>query len=85
MKAFQELCSYLDENYESQYSLTELLNFMNERLDDYNSYTAKHLKAKLLEHYGDIIITIIKGKSNIVVSETLATKFYLRNGTWTKQ
>lgn len=42
LKAFQELCSHLDENDECQYSLTVLLNFMNERLDDYNSYTATH-------------------------------------------
>lgn len=66
---------------ECQYSLTELLNFTSECLDDYNCYTAKHLKAKLLEHYGDIIIiTSIIGKSNISSFRDTSHKILLE--TW---
>ena len=65
--AFSNLCTYLDENDECQYSLSELLEQMDTYLDGQQGYTSRHLQSKLEEHYGDkITITRIPGKSNIV-------------------
>ena len=64
---FIELCSYLDENEECQYSLPELLDYMETFLNGEEGYSMKYFKQKLKEHYGDdIIITCIPGKPSIV-------------------
>ena len=66
-KASQELCKYLDTNDECQYSISELLNYMDRFLDGKEGYTPKHLKTKLLNHFKDnITITSLSGKESVV-------------------
>ncbi len=66
-EAFKKLCSFLDENDECQYSLSELLDHMDGYLGGKEGYTLKHLRNKLLDHYANnIAITSIPGKPSIV-------------------
>ena len=67
-EAFQKLCEYIDVNEECQYSLSELLNVMNNYISDPgHCYTEKHLKRKLIAHYkSDIVITELSGKVNVL-------------------
>jgi len=66
-EAFKQLCEFLDENDECQYSVAELLEYMDPFLYGQEGYSMKYLKIKLQEHYGDdITITSITGKSSIV-------------------
>ena len=66
--AFQELCLYLEENDECQYSLSELLDIQQSFLNDgEEGYSEKTLKEKLTKKYGDqVIITTIHSQSNVV-------------------
>lgn len=65
--AFSELCNFLDETDECQYSLSELLEHMETFLHGEDGYSIQYLEKKLKEHYGnDIIITSIYGKYSIV-------------------
>ena len=75
-QAFKELCHYLDDNDECQYSLPELLECMDQYLpSDVEGYTLKYLKIKLKEHYGQkITITSISGKSTVISLRDVAHK-----------
>ena len=73
--AFLKLCSYLENNDECQYSMSELLEHMDSYLNGKEGYSNKLLQSKLLEHYGDqITITSIPGKSNVVCFKDAAGK-----------
>jgi len=66
-EAFQNLCEYINNNDECQYSLSDLLDTMNDMSQPFNCYTEKHLKRQLLTHYkSDIVITELPGKVNHV-------------------
>lgn len=65
--AFKKLCEFLDENDECQYSLSELLEYMENFLNGHDGYSLKYFKKNLIEHYGDdITITSITAMSSIV-------------------
>jgi len=90
-KAFEELCAYLNENDECQYSISELHNILSQFLDEQPGYTTKHLKAKLMDHYGDkVTITKIPGKHGVVsfrdtVHNIIHDKWYTDKCTDMKQ
>ena len=65
--AFDKLCAYIDSSSECQYSTTELESILHEYVSDSgslcDSYSTKHLKRKLQDHYGDkVTISSIPGK-----------------------
>ena len=65
--AFNELCAYLDDNDECQYTVSDLMEHMETFLNGEEGYSLKYFKQKLKERYkDDIIITSLPGKSSIV-------------------
>ena len=62
-QAFLRMCGFLEMNDEEQLTILDLQEKMKEFLnnDDPPSYSRKHLKDKLIEHYGDTIF-IAEGK-----------------------
>ena len=74
-----QVAKYLQENDEEQLSLTELSDKMKEFLcnkgSDEEAYSLKHLKRRLLEHFGDaIVFSEINGKPNVVTFLSTANK-----------
>ena len=66
-EAFGKLRAFLDDNDECQYSIPELMEYMENFLNGDEGYSMKWFKQKLSDHYGDdITITNIKGKPSIV-------------------
>ena len=66
-EAFRKLCSFLGNNDECQYSILELMEYMENFLNGDEGYSMKWFKQKLGDHYGeDITITNLKGKQSIV-------------------
>ena len=66
-QAFMKLCEYLQQNDECQYSLDELLSIMTNFDGSSTTYSKKHLKRKLQDHFGNqITISDISGKTCIV-------------------
>ena len=67
--AFHELCKFLDETDECQYSVSELLDYMETFLNGEDGYSIKYFKQKLKERYGDDII--ITRNAGIFVPKTI--------------
>ena len=70
-QAFLRTCEYLEDNDEEQMVLDDIIFKMEEFLKESESsaYNRRHMKRKLLEHYGEnIIITDDKGKPDVVVT-----------------
>uniref|UniRef100_UPI00358E1706 uncharacterized protein n=1 Tax=Myxine glutinosa TaxID=7769 RepID=UPI00358E1706 len=68
-KAFEKVCTFLNENDEEQLTISDLVAKMGEYLTDCKSvaYGNQYLKEKLLERYGDsIFVAEGKGVKNIV-------------------
>ena len=84
--AFHELRKFSDETDECQYSVSELLDYMETFLNGEDGYSIKYFKQKLKERYGDdIIITSIAGKSSIVSFRDPAHKILRENALQIKQ
>lgn len=65
-RAFEKLCEDIDSSDIHQYSIIDLEKLMQKFSANRECYTAKHLKTKLQEHYGDsLIITSEHGKETI--------------------
>ena len=71
--AFLKTCDYLEENSEKVFSLAELAVIMQEFItvgeeeEDASSYSNKHMKRKLSEHYGnEIVFSASSGRETIV-------------------
>ena len=47
-EAFERLCAYLAQNEDSQYSMTELVDYSKEMSTTDDTYSEKHLKRRLL-------------------------------------
>ena len=76
-EAFEKVCTFLDENYEEQFKISDLTTKMTEYLCDSRSsaYGNQYLREKLLKHYGDsLIITEGRGDHNIVTFRTNTSK-----------
>ena len=66
-RPFRNYVSNLEENDERQYSIEELMSIMGRIESKDFSYSKKHLKRKLKEHFGDsIVVTDIPGKNGVV-------------------
>ncbi|CAH1102063.1 unnamed protein product [Psylliodes chrysocephalus] len=65
--AFYQLCDFLENNYECQYDIKELMAIMKEKsLDGEEVYSEKYVKMNLKSHYGDAIcMTSKSGKWTI--------------------
>lgn len=66
-KAFQEICSFLENSDDSQYSVQELEDITKKKLDDENEepYSAKYLKKRLREFFGERLFIFTSGKKTI--------------------
>jgi hypothetical protein len=63
--AFEETMKYFEGNDDEQMTVDELVRKMSEHCDD--PYSAKHVRQKLNERYGqNIIVTSINGKRDVV-------------------
>lgn len=69
-EVFLKLCKFMEDDEDCQFSLSMLEEKMETLCDKEEqgcAYHKKHLKRKLLDHFGDnIIITEIKGKESVV-------------------
>ena len=68
-EAFHEVCDILELGDEEKLSISELVAIMNEKLSDteFPAYDRRHMKKKLLDHYGDDVTVIGEvSKSDIV-------------------
>ena len=81
--AFLKVAQFLDENDEEQITIADLTKKIEEYLEDSeeHAYSAKYMKAKPQEHFGDkIVITTIKKRAHVVTFQRTATsivnKFY---------
>lgn len=71
--AFEELCKFIEENDECQYTLTELITKLSSIDPLAGPKSEQGLKAKLEKHYGDSIkITAIPGKPSVMCFAGLA-------------
>lgn len=83
---FDKLCSYLDENYDCQYSTEELQHTFIELNPDIEPYSNVYFKRKLVQQYGaSIHVTQLLSKTDIfcfcgTASSILSDKWY-SNGT----
>jgi len=70
----QEIC--IQENDYDHKTLQELLGMMKEHNPDNATYTLKHLKSRLLDHFGEDIITtnMPKQKKNVVTFRPKVSK-----------
>eukprot|EP00794_Sanderia_malayensis_P021141 gene21141-23219_t len=71
-EAFLNVASYLSENDDEQITVADLVLKMKEYMGE-ESYSAKHMKKRILEHFRDeITITNINGRSDVVTFRTTA-------------
>ncbi|XP_060603948.1 uncharacterized protein LOC132756825 [Ruditapes philippinarum] len=71
--AFDELVRYVETSEGKVISVSDLVKKMTELCGD-KSYTAKHMKNKLIEHFGsDIVIGNLDGKSDFISLKTTAS------------
>lgn len=74
--AFFQVCGFLEQNLNAQITLSSLSDKMREYLSDSNStpYGTKHLKRRLLEHYGEsVFFSNGDGKTDIVMLQNTAS------------
>ena len=83
--AFSELCNFLDETDECQYSLSELLELMETFLDGEDRYFMQYLKKKLLRSIMAMILSLQASMGNPVlsVSVMLLIEFCVKTGRQT--
>jgi len=81
--AFVKEAKFLQENDDKQITVGDLIALMSDYMAGSVStaYGHTHMKAKLLEHFGDqILITEINGKANVVTfrstAETILQEFH---------
>ena len=70
-----EVARYVEENDDEQITINDLIDLMQEKLAncEHEAYGYKHIKTRLLKHFGKkIICTEIKGKPNVVTIRTTA-------------
>ena len=61
--AFERLCDHIDSSSECQYYISELEFILCDFVSGGDSYSTKHLKRKLQDHYGNkVTITNVPGK-----------------------
>ena len=61
--AFERLCDHIESSSECQYSISELESMLCDFVSGGDSYSTKHLKRKLQDHYGNkVTITNVPGK-----------------------
>ena len=82
--AFLRVAKFLQENDDEQITVSDLIALMNDYMADSEgtAYSHTHMKAKLMEHFGDkILITEINGKANVVTfrntAETILQEFHV--------
>ena len=67
LSAFNDLCCYIDENNECQYTIPFLMEQMKTYLNGEDGYSVNYFKQKLQERYQDnITITNCQRKTNVV-------------------
>jgi hypothetical protein len=74
-EAFKQVCEWLvkPEQQKYQFSQTDLRAYMSGYLPQVPAYSTKHIKRRLLEHFGDqITISEVDGKSNVVTLKDTA-------------
>ncbi|CAH3149612.1 unnamed protein product, partial [Porites lobata] len=79
-EAFLEVAKYLKENDDEQITVNDLMNKMAE-FNDQEPYSARYMKEKLKEHFGEnIVIASINGKADVVTfrstASTILQNFY---------
>ncbi|CAH3022720.1 unnamed protein product, partial [Porites evermanni] len=79
-EAFLEVAKYLKENDDEQLTVNDLMNKMAE-FNDQEPYSARYMKEKLKEHFGEnIVIASINGKADVVTfrstASTILQNFY---------
>ena len=74
-EAFERVAAWFVENDDEQVTVGGLVTKMEEFLDEHTSaYSAKYMKTKLKEYFGDrIIIAEINGKADVVTFRTTAS------------
>jgi len=71
--AFQEVVKYVESSEGKVISVSDLVQKMTELCGD-KSYSTKHMKNKLIEHFGtDIVIGELDGKSDIITLKITAS------------
>src|SRR5207245_10170708 len=69
--AFYDLCDYLRQNDECQYSMSELMEKLQELNPSAKSYCEQHLRNKLQSVFGNLMtVTYVPGKKTIVSFQT---------------
>ena len=69
LQAFEKVTEFLEENDDEQNTLSDLVDKMREYLAESNTepYSQRHMKDKLIEHFGGrVIVTTVNGKPNVV-------------------
>ena len=79
-EAFLEVAKYLKENDDEQLTVNDLMNKTAE-FNDQEPYSARYMKEKLKEHFGEnIVIASINGKADVVTfrstASTILQNFY---------
>lgn len=64
---FAELCKYINENDECQFTIRELQKLMSKITGEMNTYSDLWLKKRLVKEYQDrIVVSNVSGKRNII-------------------
>ena len=70
------MAQYLKENDDEQITISHLMLKMGDFCGkDTNIYGAKHVKRKLTEHFGDIIVITNNGTADLVIFRSTASNF----------
>lgn len=73
--SFLRLCEYIETSDECQYTVKEIQDIMKRISSQEDTYTEKHLKNLLLEHFKDrLIISNVSGKKNVICLSDTAHK-----------
>ena len=90
--AFVKVAKFLQENDDEQITVDDIIALMTDYMADSEStaYGHTHMKAKLLQHFGDqILITEINGKANVVTfrstAETILQEFHAHQKDYPEQ
>jgi len=84
LHSFISLCDWLETSENSLFTLDELQEKMSSCSDSGVVYSSKHLKNKLIEHYGShITFAEISGRKNVLCFKDMAS--FIINETWHKK
>lgn len=80
--AFDRLCDWIEEHFDTQvFTLQELFEHMSSEDTEFEMYSTKHLKRKLVERYGDhIVFSEVNGRRDVVCFKNVSA--YIISDKW---